>query len=145
MTAESAPVMAGAQRPGIITFIGVLLYIKAALAAVASIAAFVARGSNEAAQAGLSDDILLTAGITEGIAALLLLLVAMNLMGGSRGARFFVALVVGIRLALVVWVMLTHHTGGYLWNGIIATAFALFILWALYGDQRSEEYFEGQR
>ena len=145
MTAESAPVMAGAQRPGIITFIGVLLYIKAALAAVASVAAFVARGSNEAAQAGLSDDILLTAGITEGIAALLLLLVAMNLMSGSRGARFFVALVVGIRLALVVWVMLTHHTGGYLWNGIIAAAFALFILWALYGDQRSEEYFEGQR
>jgi hypothetical protein len=134
--------MVAVKRPGVITFIGVLLYINAALAAIASIASFVARGTDEALALGLSDDSLLTSGIAEAIAAVLLVFAAWYLMSGASGARLVVAIVVGIRLALLVWVMLTHHVGGFLWTGLISAGFGLFILWALYGDDRSEKYFE---
>lgn len=129
------------KRPGVVTFVGVLLYIQAFLAAVGAAAAFYVLAVGEGSEAGLTDTNLWTAGIAETVAFLILLAAAMNLMGGSRGARTFVAVVVGIRLALVVWVMLTHHTGGFLWNGIIAAAMSLFILWALYGHDASEAYF----
>jgi len=130
------------KRPGVITFIGVLLYIKAGLAAIGSIAAWVAVGSDAATQAGITDSALKQAGIAEAIAAVLLIFAAFYLMSGSNGARLVVAVVVGIRLMLLVWVMLIHHTGAYLYTGLISAGFALFILWALYGDDRSEAYFE---
>jgi hypothetical protein len=130
------------KRPGVVTFIGVLLYIKAALAAVGSIAAWVTVGSDAAASAGISDSALQQAGIAEAIAAVLLFIAAWYLMSGSNGARLVVAVVVGIRLVLIVWIMLTHHTGGYLFLGLISAGFAIFILWALYGDEKANEYFE---
>ena len=130
------------KRPGVITFIGVLIYISAAMAAISSIAAFLGKGTAEAAALGLSDTSLVTAGIVEAIIAVLLVLTAYYLMSGSKGARLVVAIVMGIRLVAVVWIMLTHHVGGFLWSGLLSAAFALFVLWALYGDDRSEEYFE---
>lgn len=129
------------RRPGVVTFVGVLLYIKAFLAVIASAAAFYVLATDGASEAGLTDTDLWTAGIAEAVAFLILLLAASRLMSGSRGARTFVAVIIGIRLALVVWVMLTHHTGGFLWNGVIAAAMALFILWAMYGNDASEAYF----
>lgn len=130
------------KRPGVITFIGVLIYISAAMAAIASIAAFLGKGTAEAAALGLSDTSLVTAGVVEAIIAVLMVLTAYYLMSGSKGARLVVAVVMGIRLVAVVWIMLTHHVGGFLWSGLLSAAFALFVLWALYGDDRSEEYFE---
>ena len=129
------------RRPGVVTFVGVLLYIQAFLAAVGAAAAFFVLAAGDGSQTGLTDDNLWTAGLAEATAFVVLLVAAMRLMGGSRGARTFVAVVVGIRLALVVWVMLTHHTGGFLWNGIISAAMSLFILWAMYGNDASEAYF----
>ena len=134
--------MAVVKRPGVITFIGVLLYISAAMAAVSSVLAFLGKGTEEAAFVGLSDTSLVTVGIVEAIIAILLVLTAYYLMSGSKGARLVIAIVMGIRLVAVVWIMLTHHIGGFLWSGLLSAAFALFILWALYGDDRSEEYFE---
>ena len=86
----------GQTRSGVITFIGMPFYIEAALAAVASVASFAARGTDEAARTGLSDDTLPTVAIMEGVAALILIAAATNLMSGSRGVRLFAAVVVGI-------------------------------------------------
>jgi len=112
------------------------------MAAIASIAAFLGQGTAEAAALGLSDTSLVTAGIVEAIIAVLLVLTAYYLMSGAKGARLVVGIVMGIRLVAVVWIMLTHHVGGFLWSGLLSAAFALFILWALYGDDRSDAYFE---
>jgi len=112
------------------------------MAAIASIAAFLGKGTAEAAALGLSDTSLMTAGIVEAIIAVLMFLTAYYLMSGSKGARLVVGIVMGIRLVAVVWIMLTHHVGGFLWSGLLTAGIALFILWALYGDDRSEEYFE---
>ena len=132
------------HRPGTITFVGILLYIKAALAAVAAFALILGRDSEVASSAGLNSDNLLYSGIAEAIAAVLLVAAAWYLMSGSNGARVVVAIVIGFRLAVLVWVMLTHHTGGTAGHGIVSALLAVMILWMLYGDQRSEEYFEGQ-
>lgn len=132
------------HRPGTITFIGILLYIKALIAAVAAFALIFGRDSEVASNAGLTSDNLLYSGIAEAIAAVLLVLSAWYLMSGSNGARIFVAVVVAFRLAVLVWVMLTHHTGGTAGHGILSALFAVLILWMLYGDHRAEEYFKGQ-
>jgi hypothetical protein len=120
------------------------LYIKAVIAAVAAFALIFGRDSEVASNAGLTSDNLLYSGIAEAIAAVLLVVAAWYLMSGSNGARIFVAVVVGFRLAVLVWVMLTHHTGGTAGHGILSALFAVLILWMLYGDHRSEEYFKGQ-
>ena len=129
------------KRPGVITFIGILLYIKAAVAVIVAIAAFLGKGTDRALAAGLSDSTMLTTGIVEALLAVLLVLVAMSLMSGSRGARLLIAIVMGLRIAATTWLMVTHHDSGFIWTGIFTVAFALFILWALYGNDKSEEYF----
>ena len=55
------------KRPGIITFVGILVFISAAAAAITSIAAFLGKGTDTALAAGLSDTTLLTTGIVEAI------------------------------------------------------------------------------
>ncbi len=133
--------MAEHKRPGVVTFAGIVLYIKAALAAIVSIGALVAKGTSEAADAGLSDATLNQAAIVEGILAILLFAVAFNLMNGSKGARLYVSVVIGIRLVATFWVMLSGREG-YLFTGLLQAAFAIWILWALYAPEKAEEYFE---
>ena len=129
------------ERPGVITFVGVLVLIKSGIALVTGSALLIARGSDQPASAGISDDSLLTGAIAEMLAALILYFVAWYLLKGRKGARLLVGIAVGIQLATTVFVMLDHGTGGYLYTGLISAAFSMFILWALYGDERSNEYF----
>ncbi|MGI9667157.1 MAG: hypothetical protein ACR2N2_08660 [Acidimicrobiia bacterium] len=135
---------AGTKAPGIVIFVAVLLFIKATVAAVASITAFLARGTEEAAQLGLTDDNLMATGIGQAIVALFVIGVAMYLLSGAAGARLIVAIVVGISIAANVWFMLTHHTGGYLSQGLISVALGLFVLWGLYGSESGSTYFDEQ-
>jgi len=129
------------ERPGVVTFVGVLVLIKSGIALVTGSALLISRGSDQAASAGLSDSDLVTSAMTEMMAALLLYFVAWYLLKGRKGARLLVAIAVGIQLAATVFFMLQHGDGGYLYTGLISAAFSLFILWALYGDERSNEYF----
>ena len=39
--------------------------------------------------------------------------------------------------------MITHVGGGLQWNAIISVGIGIFVLWALYGNDKSEAYFEG--
>lgn len=133
------------ERPGVVTFVGVLVLIKSGIALVTGTALLLARGGDQAATAGISDNSLMTSAIVEMMAALVLYFVAWYLLKGRKGARLIVAIAVGIQLAVTVFVMLDHGTGGYLYTGLISAAFSLFILWALYGDDRSNEYFNAPR
>lgn len=130
------------KRPGIVTFIGVIIFIQAVLAALVAVATLV--NQNDAAfqaSTGQTADQLLTIGIAEAIVGLILLAVAMTLMSGSRGARTLVAIVMTIRIAVAAWALLTHHAGGVFGVSTITIVVSLFVLWALYGHDASEEYF----
>ncbi|MEX1280943.1 MAG: hypothetical protein AB1Z57_07580 [Acidimicrobiia bacterium] len=132
-----------ARRPGVVTFIGVILWIQAALAGVAAVAVFAFRNDADfQAATGQSADALLGLAIAEVIVALLLAWVASAIMRGSRGVRMLVGVVMGLRIASSLWFMITHHQGGFLYSGIANIAIALFVLWALFGNERSDEWFE---
>jgi hypothetical protein len=132
------------KRPGVLSFVGILLYIKAVIALVVGIALLVEK-DNIALQdvSGRGSDFLTSTAIGELIVALLLFLVASSIMSGAKWARFAVALVVGIRLALLTYWMIAHVGGGIHWNALLSAAFAIFVLWVLYGNEESQQYFEG--
>ena len=129
------------KRPGVVTFIVLLLIAKATIAAVGAVIAFAAMGSQTAADLGLSDNDLLIAGIADIIVLLLFAWAALWMSQGHPSARTFTGAVVVLRIGLTVLVMLTHHDGGYVWSGFFSLLASVFILWALYGNERSDEYF----
>ena len=132
------------RRPGVVTFIGVVLYIKAAIALVIGVALLVEKNNSALLEAtGRDGDYILGTAIGEFIFAALLFLVASSIMSGAKWARLATAIVVGLRIAVVSWWMITHVGGGLQWNAIISVGIGIFVLWALYGNDKSEAYFEG--
>lgn len=131
------------RRPGVVTFIGVILWIQAALAAVAALVVFIYRGNEDfQAATGQSADALLGVAIAEVIVAVLLAWVASAILRGSKGMRMAVGIVMGLRVAASLWIMITHHQGGFLYSGLANIGIALFVLWALFANEKSEEWFE---
>lgn len=140
--AEEIEVVSYQRRPGVITFIGVVMYIQAAIAAVIAIVAFLERNSSGFQEiTGQSANELIGTAIGEAILAVLLAIVAAALLSGAKWARFAVALVEGLRLVFAIWAMIAHLGGGFQWNALITAGIALFVLWALYGNKESDEYF----
>lgn len=136
----------GIKRPGVVTFIGVILYIQAVLAAVAAVMAFAYKtrlADAISSQGGVefSSDNLIWLGIIEAITAVVLFLVASGIMRGSRGYRLFVAVVEGFRMATAFFYMLWHHDGPFVESGIVTLLIGAFVIWALY-HEKSDEYFE---
>lgn len=134
--------VARTKRPGLVTLIGIIIYVQAVIAAVVAVMAFFNRDDSYwQTQTGQSADGLLTVAIVEAILAVILFLVAARLMAGARGARTLVAVVMVLRIAAGVWAMLAHHAGGIFGTAGITVLIALFVLWVLYGHDASEEYF----
>jgi hypothetical protein len=138
--------MTSIKRPGVVTFIGVILYIQAALAAVAAIMAFAYKSRLAdaiSAQSGVefSGDNLIWLGVIEAVMAVVLFLVASGIMRGSRGYRAFVAIVEGFRMATAFFYMLWHHDGPFVESGIITLLIGAFVIWALY-HEKADEFFE---
>lgn len=139
--------MSPVKRPGIVTFIGVILYIQAVLALVAGVVAIAYKtrlSDSLENQSGVtfSDTSILSLGIIELVVAVLLFLVASGLMRGSRGWRAFVAVVEAIRMASALFAMLYYHESAFVESGIVTLLIGAFVLWALYGHEKSEEFFE---
>ena len=132
------------KRPGVVTFVGVLLAIGAVLNAAVGIALIVEKDVTALQDVcGVTDaNVMVTTGVVELIIAGLLALVAWAIFSGANWARWAVAIVIAIRVAVAGWWLITHLDGGIHWNAILAIAFAIFILWALFRNEKSDEYFE---
>ncbi len=131
------------SRPGVVTLVGIVVYINAAIAAVDAVGTFLNR--NDAAWQSAynaSESELLTIAIIEGALAILLFAVGSGVMAGVKWARLAVGVVVGLRL--LSWFMLTHlGNRAFTFSTVIALALGLFVLWALYGKAESETHYEG--
>ena len=134
------------QRPGVVTFIAVIMYVQAALAAIAGVALIIWRNDVldwlEQEGAPLSNGGLTGTIIAEFIAAALLFLAAAGLMRGSSGWRRVIAIVQGIAMALAVYTLIAHHVGGYVYRSVFTLFVGVFVLWALYGNDQSDRYFD---
>jgi hypothetical protein len=137
--------MVAAKRPGVVTLVGIVVYINAAIAAVTATATFLNRNDSAWQSAyGQTDSELLVTAVIEGLFAILLFAVASGVMSGVKWARIAVAIVVGLRVAVLTWYMLTHlGNGAFTWNTLVAMSIGLFVLWALYGKDESVTYYEG--
>ena len=134
------------RRPGVVSFIGVIMYIQGMLAAVAAAAMLIWRDDLldflEQQGSPVSDGVLTGSIIAEAIAAVLLILVANGLMRGSQGMRLLVAIVQCFSMAAAIYILIAHHVGGYVYRGVFSLFIGVFVLWALYGNDESDRYFE---
>lgn len=134
--------LAQRERPGVVTFVVVLLWIQAITTAVAGVVALSFRGNASVQETvNQTSSELLTYAIIEIVVALIIALVAVALASRGRGARLLVAIVQVIRVGTATWAIATHHAGGYMAASIVTIALGVFILWALYGNDRSEAFF----
>ncbi|MGA9276963.1 hypothetical protein [Ilumatobacter sp.] len=132
-------------RPGVVTFIGFILYVQAFLAFVAAISLLIWRNGIldylETQNSPLSSGALTGTVIGEVIAAVLLFVVASGIMRGSRGIRVLVAVVQAFSMGVAMYVLVAHHTGGFVYRAVFSLFVGVFVLWALYGHEESDEYF----
>ena len=132
-------------RPGVVTFIGVVLYIQGFLAAIAAASLLIWRNDIvdflEQEGSPVSDGVLTGTIVGEAVAALLLIVVGNGIMRGSRTWRFFVALAQGFSMAVAMYVLVAHHVGGYVYRAVFSLFVGVFVLWALYGNDESDRYF----
>lgn len=136
------------RRPGVVTFIGVILYIQAFMAAVATVSLLIWRDDIldflEREGTALSSSAFSGTIIGEAISAALLFFVANGIMRGSNGFRMFVAIIQGLAMVLATYTLIAHHVGSYAYRGVFTLFIGAFVLWALYGNEQSDKYFEGQ-
>jgi len=134
------------RRPGVVTFIGVILYIQAFLAAVAALSLLIWRNDIldflEKEGSPLTDGAFTGTILGEAIAGVLLFLVGYGIMKGVNGVRIFVAVVECLAMGLAVYTLIAHHVGGYMYRGVFSLFIGVFVLWALYGNSESDAFFE---
>jgi hypothetical protein len=136
------------RRPGVVTFIAAILFIQAALAVTSTVSMLVWRGPIldflEKEESPLSGGAFTGTIIAEALSAVLLVVVASGLMRGSKGIRLFVAIVEGLSMAFAVYVLVAHSVGGYVYRAVFSLFVGVFVLWALYGNDESDEFFESE-
>jgi hypothetical protein len=66
-------------------------------------------------------------------------------MRGSNGIRILVAIVEGLSMARAIYALIAHQAGGYVYRAVFSLFIGVFVLWALYGNEDSNRYFEATR
>ena len=129
------------QRPGVITFIGVIMLIQAVLNLVAGIVMIALNGQQRIIdETNLTSGELITSGVISLIVGAIVGLVTLALLGGSRVARGLVAAVQILLVISATFHMFFNHTGAWLFSGLLQIAIAVFVLWALYNEKADEYY-----
>lgn len=130
------------KRPGVVSLIGVIMIIQATLTLVGGIVLLALSGEQRILEeTDIETSGLIVAGIVSLIVGAIVLLVALSLMRGGKGARLLVTIVQVIAVASASWTMFTHHTGAFLFQGLLTIGIAVFVIWALY-NERSDAYFD---
>jgi hypothetical protein len=129
------------KRPGVITLLGFLLLVGAAFGGVAGVVTIAYQNNDSVLEAtGATSSELLIAGILALVVAAIQALIGLGILSGSRVARGIVGFVQVLTVMAAAYLMFTHHTGAFLYQGLITVAVSLFVLWALFND-RADEYY----
>lgn len=129
------------QRPGVITFIGVIMLIQAALNLVAGVVMIALSGQQRIIdETNLTSGELVTSGIISLVIGVIVGLVTLALLAGSRVARGLVAAVQILLVITATFHMFFNHNGAWLFSGLLQIAIAVFVLWALYNEKADAYY-----
>lgn len=133
------------ERPGVVTFIAVIVYIQAFIALTATITLLIWRSDIldylADQESPITDGTFTGMIVGEAILTVLLFAVANGLMRGSRGYRDFVAVAQGLSMGFAVWTIIIHPGAGYGMRALFSLLVSVFVLWSLFGNERSAEYF----
>ena len=136
------------RRPGVINFIAAILDIQAAMAVTATLSMTIWRGPIldflEKEKSPLSSGAFTGTIVAEAVSAVLLFLVASGLMRGSKGIRLLAAIIQGLMMAFAMYILVAHHVGGYMYRAVFSLFVGVFVLWALYANNESDEFFESE-
>lgn len=134
------------ERPAVISFIGVIMYVQAALAATAAVALLIWRNDVldwlEQEGAPLTEGGLTGTIIAEFVVATVLALGAAGLMRGSGGWRMFVTLIQAFAMSVASYTLVAHHVGGLVYRAVFSLFVGVFVLWSLWGNEQSQRYFD---
>ena len=129
------------KRPGVISLIGFLLIIGGVFSGVAGIVTIAFRNTASVLEAtAATSGELLIAGVLLLAVATVQALIGLGILNGSRISRGIVGFVQVVHVAGAAFLMFSHHTGAFLYQGLITVAVALFVLWGLY-NERADEYY----
>lgn len=132
------------DRPGTVTFIGVLMLIQSAFSLAAGITVIFLADNEQIEEAtGLAKDALVTSGWATIATAVVVGIVGALILTGSRVGRVLVAVAEGLAVVAAAYVMFTHHDGAFLFQGALTVGWAMFVLWALF-NERADAYFENK-
>lgn len=144
MTEERAPSpIIEERRPGVVTFVAILLYIQAAMALFAGVFSYLQRGNAEVqAGLGLEEDQFVWLLVVELVIAVILLIVAGGIMNGARWARMLVTIGMGFRLVqAALFATLGGLGGSSLIAAVLYAIIPLLVLWAVWGHEKGEAWF----
>jgi hypothetical protein len=129
------------KRPAGITLLMVLGVIQGLLGILGGLLLFIARTDQQViADSGGSKSTVTAVAVTTMIIGAVVLLIALALGGGSRGARLVMGIVVILDLIGDVYVIV-KYSGSQRTGAIVAAAVALVVLYLLYGSRASKEFF----
>lgn len=131
------------RRPGVITFVAVLLYIQGAMAIIAGVFAYIGRDDADVqASLGLESDQFVWLLVVELVLALVLFIVAGGIMNGARWARMLVTIGMGFRLVQAAAFATLGGTGSaVILTAVLYAIIPLMVLWAVWGHDKGEAYF----
>ena len=135
-------------RPGVVTFIAAILFIQAALAVTAGLTMLIWRQPMldflEEQDSPITGGAFNGSIIGELMSAILLVMVASGLMRGSKGVRLFVAIVQVLTMVFALYLLVSGHGGGFAYRAVFSLFVGVFVLWALYGTDEADEFFESE-
>jgi hypothetical protein len=134
-----------AKAPGVVTLVGIYLWIIALVSAVSGIALMLMRNDagTQALYDATSSELLITGGV-EIVIGLIIAAAAVGLRNGSRGSRTFVAVLMGLRIAATMLALVLAPGAGMLAAALLHILVPVLVLWALYGSDKAEAYFDRQ-
>jgi len=130
-----------ARRPFLLSLVTILMIIGAILQIIVGLVLVFASGSSDLqSDSGESAGTIVTLGLLALGFGLIQIWFAVLLRRGSRIARALVLVFEVVQIIAAVWTLIAMNAQ-YRVNALITIAISMFVIWYLYGNQRSRAFF----
>jgi hypothetical protein len=130
-----------ARRPFLLSLVTILMIIGAILQIIVGLVLVFASGSSDLqSDSGESAGTIVTLGLLALGFGLIQIWFAVLLRRGSRIARALVLVFEVVQIIAAIWTLIAMNAQ-YRVNALITIAVSVFVIWYLYGNQRSRAFF----